>query len=115
MEMSDAQAWAVIIGTAFAGIASIVGIIKTGKVEKKTDRVHELVNSRATQQDKKIDDLQLLLGLKQLELDANERTRLALASATTPLIAAIIPLADPVKAPPTIVDSHGTAVSSEVT
>lgn len=75
MELASAQAWALIIASVATAIVSIV-------TAWKVNAVHTLVNSQATADRAKIDLLQNLLIAKQVEIEAHERVRQALAQGT---------------------------------
>jgi len=86
MTLSEAQAWAVIIGTLASGIVTIITALRVramqsqqGTIETKVDTVHELTNSRLSRIEGELLETRAQLVLA-LQLGARaEQTRVTLA------------------------------------
>lgn len=86
MSFDDAKNWMLVLTTLVTAIVAVITALRV-----KT--VHTLVNSAMTQQKAENSVLQAMLVAKQLEIDAMEKVRLALAASTLhlPLPVVIVP------------------------
>ena len=84
LTLLEAQAWVLIISALVTAALSIITAIVTAILLVRTGRIHTLVNSALDKEKLKITMLESLLMAKQLELDAAEKARLALAATVTP-------------------------------